>query len=116
MDEISSIGESSVFELNNGRISEYTLKPENFGIIAQNLHELESSDLKTSVRYFREIMEGKPGPRLDIVLMNASAAIMVGGLATDLPEGMEIARESVNSGNALKKLEELIEESGKYEA
>jgi len=56
---------------------------------------------------FRAVLKGEPGARLDIVLLNAAAAIVAGGLAEDMAEGISIARETVNSGRAAEKLDAL---------
>ncbi len=116
MDEISSMGETLIAELCDGQIREYSIVPEDFGLARTSMDELISTDMETSLRYFNEVLDGKPGPRLDIVLMNAASAIMMGGLASDLREGMEQARESIFSGMAKEKLEALKQEAGKYEA
>jgi len=115
MDEISTIGPTNVAELKDGEITEYFVSPEDFGITKATRNDLYAKDIKTAVRFTREVLEGKSGPRLDIVLLNAAAGIMVSGLAETLEDGLEIARESVRSGKAREKLEELVAETQKYE-
>lgn len=116
MDEITTLGETLVAELKDGLIKEYTIEPEDFGIAKASLDELCADDLETSVSIFRDVLEGKPGPRSDIVLLNAAAGLMVGGKADSISNGLEAARESIKSGKALEKLEQLVEETKRYEA
>ncbi len=115
MDEISTLSETNIVELKDGKVKEYIIRPEDFGIKKASIKDLYAQDIETSVTFFKEVLSGKRGPRLDIVLLNAAAGIVVGGVAETLSEGIEIARESVKSGRALKKLDQLVEETQKYE-
>jgi len=115
MDEISTISHTDIVELKNGKIHKFTINPKNYGIQKAELNEIYAKNVKISVKYFNEILDGKSGPRLDIVLLNAAAGIMVGGKAESLKEGLEIARESVNSGKTRNKFNQLVGETKRYE-
>lgn len=115
MDEISTLGVTDIVELKDGKVTEFTIRPEDFKIKKASIEDLYAKDIETSVKFFREVLEGKSGPRLDIVLLNAAAGIVVGGVAETIAEGIEVARESVKSGRALEKFEQLVEETQRYE-
>ena len=74
----------------------------------------ENRMLKKELEIVKEILQGKRGPMRDIVLLNASAAIYVGGKANNIKEGIELAKESIDSGKAYKKLNEFIEATLKW--
>ena len=116
MDEISTLGVTYIAELKDSEVTEFTISPEDFEIKKANINDLYAKDIETSVKFFREVLEGKNGPRLDIVLLNAAAGIIVSGMAETIAEGIEIAHESVKSGRALEKFEQLVEEAQRYEA
>ncbi len=116
MDEISTLGVTYIAELKDSEVTEFTISPEDFEIKKANINDLYAKDIETSVKFFREVLEGKSSPRLDIVLLNAAAGIIVSGMAETIAEGIEIAHESVKSGRALEKFEQLVEEAQQYEA
>jgi anthranilate phosphoribosyltransferase len=109
LDEISLCGETHATELRNGEITEYELTAEDLGLSACRPEDITGGDPAASAQYLLEVLQGRPGARLDIVLANAAAAIYVGGKAGSLAEGVAIARAAVESGEALKKLEALRE-------
>ena len=112
LDEISTAGTTKIIELKNGEITNKELKPEDLGINIVSVEELKAADAQTSADIIRGIVEGKEsGARKDIVILNASAAIIAGGLADDFESAKLIAEESVRSGNAKNCLEKLIEVS-----
>jgi len=114
MDEISTAAVTKIAELKEGQIVSKELNPEDFGILLANVEELKVTDAKTSAKVLRDILAGKEsGPRKDIVVLNAAAAIIVGNLADDFASAIEIANASVSSGKALGCLEKLIEVSNK---
>jgi len=71
--------------------------------------DLEGGDRQENAQIIRQILGGDPGPRRDIVLMNAAAALVVGNKARDLKEGVTLAAQSVDSGAAARKLAALVE-------
>lgn len=110
MDEISTAGVTQIIELKEGRIESCEINAENFGIAPANINDLKVTDAKTSAEVLRKILNGKEkGPRKDIVILNAAAAIIVSGLANDFGTAIKIADTSVSDGRALACLEKLIE-------
>jgi len=114
LDEISTAGITKIAELKEGRITFKELNPENFGIRLADIEELKVTDAKASAKVLRDILSGREhGPRKDIVILNAAAAIIVSGLAEDFKSAIELANASVSDGAALTCLEKLIEVSNK---
>jgi anthranilate phosphoribosyltransferase len=114
MDEISTVGVTQIRQLIDGNIISVELNPADFGISGTSIDELKSGDAITNAAILRDILAGKDkGPRKDIVILNAAAAIIVGDLAEDFKQAIELADTSVSSGKALECLEKLIEVSNK---
>ena len=109
IDEISTLGETAVAELADGQVRTYTLTVEDLGVEPASAAELSGGTPEESAELLRAVLAGKTGPRYDIVLANAGAAIYVGGSADSIREGMQQAAEAINSGAALAKLEQLCE-------
>lgn len=107
LDEISLTDKTRVCELSNNRIQEYTISPEDFGLTRCSLEEIQGGPPEENATIIRSLLEGAAGPKMDIVLLNAAAAIRAGGKADSLKEGLDIARKSITSGAALRKLEDL---------
>ncbi len=114
MDEISTLTTTKILELKEGQIASKELNPEDFGIALAGIDELKVTDAKTSAKVLRDILSGKEtGPRKDIVVLNAAAAIIAGGLAEDFTSAIKSAEASVSDGRALASLDKLIEISNK---
>ena len=120
MDEISVAGKSKVWELRDGEITDYQVSPEDFGLAAAGVETLKGGTPQENAVILRSVLEGEKGPRRDVVVMNAAAGIAVShrtkhpsGLPA-LKEGVEIAKEAIDSGRALDKLESLIKLSQSY--
>ena len=112
MDEISTAGITKIAELKEGQITNKELNPQDLGITLAGIDELKVTDVKTSAKILRDILSGKEsGPRKDIVILNAAAAIIAGGLANDFEAAIKVAENSINGGSALACLEKLIEVS-----
>jgi len=107
-DEISITGPTKVTELREGNVETYTIKPEDFGIKPGTLDDLKGGDTDFNCKIVREILSGKKGPKRDAVLLNSAAAIAAAGLAENIAEGIQLAADSIDSGKAKKKLEDLI--------
>jgi anthranilate phosphoribosyltransferase len=107
LDEITTTGETIVAELRNGEIHFDRLLPEQFGMQRVAVSELEGGDPAQNARLMASVLAGEKGPLLDISLLNAGAAVYVGGLAATVAEGVERARAAVEAGRAESKLEEL---------
>jgi anthranilate phosphoribosyltransferase len=109
LDEISTTTETTVSELKNGDVTTYTISPEQFGITRTTIENLRGGDAQANAKITEDILKGEKGPFRDIVLINAAAALMTAGKAEDITDGLVLAAESIDSGNALKKLEQLRE-------
>ncbi|MDG6256500.1 MAG: anthranilate phosphoribosyltransferase [Methanomicrobiaceae archaeon] len=112
LDEISTVGETQVAELNDGAVTTYTLRCEAFGTRSASLDDLRGGDAAENARILMEILEGEQGPCRDIAMVNAGAAIYTAGRRPSLRAGIEQAAIAIDSGNALAKLHALIESTG----
>jgi anthranilate phosphoribosyltransferase len=108
LDEISLEGETSVGEVHRGVVSLYRITPENFGLERAPMETISGGDATENADIIRAIFSGERGPRRDIVVANAAAAIVASGRATDFLEGAKFAATSIDSGEARKKLKALI--------
>ncbi len=113
IDEISISGHTKISELKNGEIKTYEISPEDFGFKRWDINLILGGDAKTNAEIIKRLLEGEKGPQRDVVLLNSGAAIYVSGLANSISEGIEMAKEAIDSGKAKKKLEELIELTNK---
>jgi anthranilate phosphoribosyltransferase len=108
LDEISNTGENRISEVRDGAVSTVTLRPEDFGLPRATIADLRGGDRDQNAQIIREILAGATGPKRDIVLMNAAAALVVGGQARDFEEGVAQAARSIDGGAARAKLEHLV--------
>lgn len=109
MDEISLCDETFAAEVNEGRIRTRRIAPEDVGLARAALEDLLVEGLEGSVAVVRSVLDGETGPRRDMVLLNAGAAIYVGGKADTLKDGLRAAADSVDSGGAKEALQRLVE-------
>jgi len=107
LDEITTTGDTQIAEVREGVVRLSHLRPEDFGVPRGTLRELQGGDREENAQIIRGILAGEPGPRRDIVLVNAAAALVVGGKAQDFKDGVAMAIASVDSGAAARKLGEL---------
>ena len=109
LDEITVTGETMVAEYAAGKVVSYTMTPEECGIDRATLADIRGgATAAEAAELLRLVLQGVGGPRLDMVLMNAGAAIMAAGSAASLAEGVTVARQTVTSGAALAKLQALV--------
>ncbi|HEX9125206.1 MAG TPA: anthranilate phosphoribosyltransferase [Methylomirabilota bacterium] len=108
LDEISNTGPSHISEVHEGVVRSSTVRPEDFGLPRASLHDLRGGDREENAAIVRQVLAAEAGPRRDIVLMNAAAALVVGGKAHDFKEGVTLAAQSIDSGAAAAKLAGLI--------
>jgi anthranilate phosphoribosyltransferase len=108
IDELSPTGPNLVCEVENGAVREYRLDPEDLGIPRADVAELRGGDPEHNARALRHVLEGGNGGHRSAVLLNAAGAIAASGHATDLQEGLEAAREAIDSGAAGRRLDDLI--------
>jgi anthranilate phosphoribosyltransferase len=108
LDELSTTGPTKVCELKSGRIETYLVTPEDVGLPRATLADLAGGSPEANAVILQEILAGKTGPKRDIVLLNAAAALVAAGLSENLRDGVERAAESIDSGRAEEKLVDLI--------
>ena len=108
LDEISISGPSHISEVHEGVVRSSTVRPEDFGLSRATIQDLRGGDREEKAEIIRRVLAGEPGPRRNIVLMNAAAALVVGGKARDFKEGVALAARSIDSGAAAAKLAGLI--------
>ncbi len=109
LDEISLAAPTQVSEWKDGTLHTYRVVPEEFGFHRCREEDLAGGDRDSAASIIRGIVAGAAGPRLDIAVLNAAAAIYVGGRAGSIHAGIDLARDSVRSGRARQKLARLIE-------
>ncbi len=111
MDELSTLGPTVVSELGGGKVVNYEIAPEDVGLERARLDDLLGGTPEENARMVREVLAGVPGPRRDIVLLNAAAALVAADRARSLREGIALAGESIDSGRARAALDALVEYS-----
>jgi len=109
LDEITTTGKSQICELKNGQIENYSITPEDLGLPSTGLDSLKGGTVKENATLLRSVLTGASGPQRNIVLMNAAAAVVAGDKAKSLMQGLDLARDALDSGRALSKLEQMIE-------
>jgi len=109
LDEITITGQTRGCELKDSSIKSYVISPEDFGLPRASLDSLKGGTIEENAVMLREILAGSPGPPRDVVLMNAAAVLLVGDSVATLQQGVALSEEAVDSGQALAKLEQLIE-------
>ena len=108
LDEISNTGESRLSEVREGLVRTFSVRPEDFGMPRAAIADLRGGDREQNAQIIRGLLDGEPGPRRDIVLMNAAAALVAGGRAKDFKEGVALGARSIDGGGARGKLQALI--------
>ena len=114
LDEISISGETMVGELVKGEILEYNLHPSQFGLELYDRRAIQVHTVEESRAMILAVLENQPGPALNIVALNAGAAIYVAGVAKSLAAGLERAQRAIASGEAKKKLDEFVAFTQKF--
>lgn len=114
LDEISTASVTKIVELKDGQMTNRELNPQDLGIEMADIDDLKVEDARTSAKIVKDILSGQEtGTAKDIVVLNASAAIVAGGLADDFASAMKLAQASISDGGALASLKKLIEVSNK---
>ena len=108
LDEITVTGKTQVCELKDGSINSYSISPEDFGLPRAGLDSLRGGTVDENATLLRRVLVGTPGPQQDVVLVNAAAVLLAGDTVGTLQQGVVLAREVIDSGHALAKLEQLI--------
>lgn len=112
LDEISNLGKTQVSELGGDGVRTYTVEPKDFGFDLAKPEDIRGHDAEGNAVLLLKLLRGDDGPRRDVVLMNAAAAVIVGGKASNFREGVEAAREAIDSGRAYEKLRALVKATG----
>jgi anthranilate phosphoribosyltransferase len=114
MDEISTTGPTRISETAGTTVTTREIAPEDFGLPRAPAEALRGGEPETNARLLRRVLEGEKGPRRDVVLANASAALVAAGKATDFPDGVVRAAEALDTRTALQKLEALAAFTRKF--
>ena len=109
MDEFTLSGTTTVSEINGDDVKTYEVTPEQFGLKRVSLEELRGGDGVQNAAITKAILSGEEkGAKRDIVLLNAGATLYIGGVADSIESGVKLSAETIDSGKAMKKLEELV--------
>jgi anthranilate phosphoribosyltransferase len=109
MDEVSISSRTYVVEIRAGEIRQFVMGPEDFGIKSAKIESIFGGDAAENATIIEGVLRGEPGPRRDVVLLNAAPAIIAAGGAKTWHEGIQAAANAIDSGAALKKLQQLRE-------
>jgi anthranilate phosphoribosyltransferase len=107
LDEISLAGETIVAEVRNGKVRKFSVTPEEFGLKRAPLQALRGGTPAENAAIIQRIFESESGPRCDIVIINAAAALLAAGVAPSFRDAADVARSTIESGMAKKKLASL---------
>ncbi len=108
MDEITLTGPTRIAEIRDGGVTLSTVEPEDFGLRRCSLADLQGGDAPANAAIVKDVLSGKPGPKRDVVLLNAAYALVASGLAKDVEAGLDKARTVIDDGLAMAKLDELV--------
>ncbi len=107
LDEITITDKTKVSEFKDGKVKDYYIHPSDFGMSCGKAEDLKGGDAKDNAAITVEVLKGQKGTRRNIVLLNAAAGLVASGRANDFSEGITIAAEAIDSGSAIRKLEQL---------
>jgi len=108
LDELTTTTTSTVHELVDGAVREYTLDPMDFGLARADTAALAGGDAARNAEAIRSVLAGDKGATRDIAVLNAAAAVVVAGIAPDFGAGVEVAAEALDSGRAAGALDALV--------
>jgi anthranilate phosphoribosyltransferase len=107
LDEITTTGLTTVFQVEDGSVQKGQWSPADFGMEPSSVQDLQGGDPETNAAIIRALLAGEGGARRDLVVANAAAALLLAQRAPDLRAAVEMAKESIDSGAARNKLEQL---------
>ena len=114
LDEITAVGPTAVCEIKDGYYKTYEITPEQFGFSRCSKEDLVGGTPEENAQITRDILSGKlTGPKRDTVLMNAGAALYIGGKASSMKDGIRLAQELIADGSAIAALDKFVKESNK---
>lgn len=105
LDEITTTSKTFISESYHGKVNSYEIEPQDFGFKKASLEDLSGGDASYNAEILIDLLNGKSGPKRNIVLFNAAAAIYAADKVNSIKEGIELAKDSIDSKKALKKLE-----------
>jgi anthranilate phosphoribosyltransferase len=108
LDELSTTGPNRVTQVTNGQLRTFFLDPLELGLPRATLSDLKGGDAEENATIFRAVLDGERGPKRDVVILNAAAGLVAGGMAANLREGLALAAKSLDSGAARTKLDALV--------
>lgn len=108
LDEITTTGPTTVFQVEEGRVQKGRWLSSDFGVPQASIEDLQGGDPQTNAAIVRAVLDSEPGPHRDIVIANAAAALLLAQRAPDLRSAVAIAAESIDSGAARGKLEQIV--------
>jgi len=108
LDEVSTTCETLVWEWTNGKLRNYQIKPEDFGIKRTTLEKLKTQDINQNKQIALDVLDGKKGIYYDIVVLNAGCGLYAADRVKNIQEGINLAREVIDAGKAKEKLDRLI--------
>jgi anthranilate phosphoribosyltransferase len=111
LDELSTAGESYVVELNGGAITRWTIDPADLGLPPAPIEAIAGGTADENAAVIRAVLDGEPGPKRDVVVLNAAAGLVAAGKSTDVAEGLALAADAIDSGRARAALDRLVEVS-----
>jgi anthranilate phosphoribosyltransferase len=111
LDELTTTGPSRVFELKAGKVDEYELDPKDLGLDRSRPKDLRGGTPPENAALLRQVLDGEAGPRREVVVLNAAAAVLAAGKADKWPQAVAVARESLDSGRAKQALSRLVDAS-----
>lgn len=109
MDEASLAGENHLVLLEEGRLSSFTLHPKDIGLPTYDNHVIQGGDAARNAAILLSVLHNEASPYLDTVLLNAALGLFANGKTTSIADGVDVAKESIQSGAALKRLTTLID-------
>ena len=109
LDEIALDGETTVWELRDGQVDRWSFSPDNTGLGRWTIDDLRGGDPPASAVMMRRLLDGEGGPIRDAVLLNTAGVLLAAGAVDKIPDGIQTATKSIDSGAARHKLEALVE-------
>jgi len=114
LDEVSTTAPTDAFEVVEGRIARTVIEPGGLDVAPAGEADIAGGDPAQNAEVVRRVVDGVPGPAADLVALNAGAALWVGGVARDLPDGLARARESIASGAAAERLDAFVDATHRF--
>jgi anthranilate phosphoribosyltransferase len=109
LDEITITGPTRIAEARDGTVRSYEVEPEEFAMARATLQDIAGGNAAENAAIIRAVLSGEKSPRRDVVLLNSAAALVAAGKADHLGAAIPLAAASIDSGDAAKKLEKLVE-------